>query len=55
MTTNTQDNIEFKPDADGSQIPYPLSFPVIQHPIFPYSYFQWPKYLELLRRHPVLV
>ena len=54
MTTSPQDNIEFKADADGLQISYPLSFPVI-HPIVPYFHFQWPMYAELLRRHPVLV
>jgi hypothetical protein len=55
MTTTTQDNIEFKADADGPQNSYPLSFPVIQHPIVTYFHFQWPMYPELLRRHPVLV
>ena len=54
--TITQDNIKFKADADGPQIPYPLSFPVIQHPIIPYSHFQWPVYPELPHRpHPILV
>ena len=52
--TTTQKGIEFKADAHGLQIPYPLSFPVI-HPIVPYFHFQWPMYAELLRRHPVLV
>ena len=56
MTTSTQDNIEFKADADGPQNSYPLSFPVI-HPIDPYSHFQWAMYPrmhpEWLRPHPV--
>jgi hypothetical protein len=52
--TTIQEDIEFKADADGPQIPYPLSFPVI-HLIVPYFHFQWPMHPELLRRHPVLV
>ena len=55
MTTSTQDNIEFKANADGPQIPYPLPFPL--HSIVPYSHFQWPMYPrmhpELLRPLPV--
>ena len=53
--TTTQDNIEFKANVDGPQIPYPLSF--LLHSIVLYSHFQWPMYPrmhpELLRPHPV--